>query len=212
MLHIANVREAVLVGLGWHLHRIWSTAWFKDRDSEIERLVAAIQLAQVAPSAPFEVPKHEDEAVTEASPADSIPATPRQSQQPSSEAIQAYEFCQLAISLDSTDLHLVPTGRLVEWLAEVVAVESPVHWIEASRRIADAVGIQRMGSRIQDALIRASRQGSRAKKFIYKDDFLFSAAQGQCPIRDLPVVCVADDMRKQVRTVRIRALGYRDCR
>jgi hypothetical protein len=126
--------------MGWQLHRIWSTAWFKSRDREIERLVAAIQLAQVDPSTPVEVPKREDEAVTEASPSEAAPATPRQSQQPSSEAVQPYEFCQLAISLDATDLHLVPTGRLVVWLAEVVAVESPVHWIEASRRIADAVG------------------------------------------------------------------------
>lgn len=122
-----RLREAVLVGLGWQLHRIWSTAWFKSRDSEIERLVAAIQLAQLAPSVPFEVPKHEDKAVSEPSPAESMAATPRQSQQPSSEVVQAYEFCQLAISLDSTDLHLVPTGRLVVWLSEVVAVESPVH-------------------------------------------------------------------------------------
>ena len=30
-------RQEILEGLGWHLHRIWSTNWFNDQNSEIER-------------------------------------------------------------------------------------------------------------------------------------------------------------------------------
>ena len=32
------IRE-ILVNLGWKIHRIWSTDWFKSRDSEIKRLL-----------------------------------------------------------------------------------------------------------------------------------------------------------------------------
>ena len=31
-------RQEILEGLGWHLHRIWSTNWFNDQNSEIEKL------------------------------------------------------------------------------------------------------------------------------------------------------------------------------
>jgi hypothetical protein len=33
-----RLREAVLKDLGWNIHRIWSTDWFKDPAREIERL------------------------------------------------------------------------------------------------------------------------------------------------------------------------------
>ncbi|MEZ4536637.1 MAG: DUF4011 domain-containing protein [Cyanobacteriota/Melainabacteria group bacterium] len=38
-----RLREEVLNGLGWHLHRIWSTDWFNDPRLEAERLRVAIK-------------------------------------------------------------------------------------------------------------------------------------------------------------------------
>jgi very-short-patch-repair endonuclease len=179
-----RLRGAVLLGLGWNLHRIWSTAWFKSRDREVERLKAAIEAAQLAysdasVSREIEVDPVDVELVAE------VPAVATERNQKSSSAIvRPYEFCKLDISLSSNDLHLVPTIRLVEWINQVVAVESPVHWTEAGRRITDSLGIQRMGSRIQEALIRACESGARSKKFRYKDDFLVSYTQEQYPVRD----------------------------
>jgi very-short-patch-repair endonuclease len=34
-----RLREEILVNLGWTIHRIWSTDWFKSRAAEIERLL-----------------------------------------------------------------------------------------------------------------------------------------------------------------------------
>ena len=36
-----RLRQQVLEGLGWRFHRIWSTAWFKNRDEEVDRAVQA---------------------------------------------------------------------------------------------------------------------------------------------------------------------------
>ena len=36
-------RQEILEGLGWHLHRIWSTNWFNDQRSEIEKLRIRIE-------------------------------------------------------------------------------------------------------------------------------------------------------------------------
>ncbi|GAB61811.1 conserved hypothetical protein [Candidatus Jettenia caeni] len=38
-----RLRQEVLVGLGWHLHRIWSTDWFDDPIRQSERLREAVQ-------------------------------------------------------------------------------------------------------------------------------------------------------------------------
>lgn len=50
-----KLRQAVLAGLGWSLHRVWSTAWWENREAELERIEAAIQAARdrlIAPPDP----------------------------------------------------------------------------------------------------------------------------------------------------------------
>ncbi len=43
-----RLRETVLEGLGWKLHRIWSTDWFQHPERELERAVQAIEKAQLS--------------------------------------------------------------------------------------------------------------------------------------------------------------------
>lgn len=38
-----RLRDEVLKGLGWRLHRLWGTGWYRNRDREEERLRAAIE-------------------------------------------------------------------------------------------------------------------------------------------------------------------------
>lgn len=38
-----RLRQEILENLGWTIHRVWSTDWFKSRDSEIKRLLIRIQ-------------------------------------------------------------------------------------------------------------------------------------------------------------------------
>ncbi len=41
-----RLREEVLHGLGWKLHRIWSTDWFRNPERELQRAVEAIERAK----------------------------------------------------------------------------------------------------------------------------------------------------------------------
>jgi hypothetical protein len=43
-----RLREEVLTGLGWSLHRVWSQEWIRDRDREGERILAAVDRARAA--------------------------------------------------------------------------------------------------------------------------------------------------------------------
>jgi very-short-patch-repair endonuclease len=38
-----RLRQEILENLGWKIHRIWSTDWFKSRDGEIKRLLRSIE-------------------------------------------------------------------------------------------------------------------------------------------------------------------------
>ena len=49
-----RLREQELRDLGWHLHRIWSTAWYHDQAAEAGRLLAAIQRAVADPAPGFD--------------------------------------------------------------------------------------------------------------------------------------------------------------
>jgi len=40
-----RLRQEVLEGLGWRLHRIWSSDWFRNPDREVQRLLSAIKQA-----------------------------------------------------------------------------------------------------------------------------------------------------------------------
>jgi hypothetical protein len=42
-----RLREEVLTGLGWYLHRVWSQEWIRDRDREGERILAALDRARI---------------------------------------------------------------------------------------------------------------------------------------------------------------------
>jgi very-short-patch-repair endonuclease len=42
-----RLRQQVLEARGWHIHRLWSTDWFKDREGQIERLMRLIEASRV---------------------------------------------------------------------------------------------------------------------------------------------------------------------
>jgi very-short-patch-repair endonuclease len=47
-----RLRQAVLEGLGWHLVRVWSTDWVRNRAAQVNRILAALEAAKKAPKEP----------------------------------------------------------------------------------------------------------------------------------------------------------------
>jgi very-short-patch-repair endonuclease len=126
-----RLRQEVLEGLGWRMHRIWSTDWWFDRDGEMTRLEAALQTALAAPQAVPEVrpPPPPTAEPTVAVLAASPPAK-----------ILAYRRANLPVySTDPEDLfrptHL-PVLRSA--IAIVLSQEAPLHLEELARRVGDA--------------------------------------------------------------------------
>lgn len=177
-----RLRQQVLEAVGWRLHRIWSTDWFRDPASEIERVVAAIEearrlLALDQPDEPEEeaVPDVQPSTLEREEPAavGTVAATP-------------YQVALLPAAIGQQEIHLHPTGRLASWVAEVVAVESPVHVDEVTRRLASATGATQVGSRIRASVAEAIRLAGKMGSIRQQGDFLWTPTMQSLntPLRD----------------------------
>jgi very-short-patch-repair endonuclease len=174
-----RLRQAVLVGLGWRIHRIWSTDWFHSPDQELRKVVQAIEVAQTATPAPPHPPASAEETGSMGTPP--LLAPTQSTRKPS---ITSYECAHVHLQLGDVDMHLVSRTQLADLLAQVVNVESPVHWMEAARRVLDGAGIHRFGNRIQQAFEQAVRVGVDHKLFVKRAEFLWASTMQQSPVRN----------------------------
>jgi very-short-patch-repair endonuclease len=182
-----RLREEVLKRLGWRLHRIWSADWLSDPEREILRLESAIENAQRAPEVDdkpeVRMTLQEPQVVREenATPQDTVPISAR-----------PYETAYPSVNLRGQHLHAVRHDVVAGWVAEVVSVESPVHQSEVARRIADAAGVKRIGSRIDAMFNYVFIFGLGAHRLTVdrRGEFLWKRGAEQPQVRDrsgLPV-------------------------
>jgi very-short-patch-repair endonuclease len=163
-----RLRQEVLEGLGWRIHRIWSTDWFHNPENELKRLVKAIEDARLYASNPESTGQAERDNV-----ADIVrDAGPNQFTAPS---IPVYEVA---------DLRFTNGSNLADWVAEIVHVESPVHIQEVSRRITKAASIKRTGSRIQATIEYGCDEATRQGRVRRRGAFLWHPDMQQAPLRD----------------------------
>lgn len=184
-----RLRQQVLEAVGWRLHRIWSTDWFRDPEREVERVVAAIEEARRL--AALDLPDELEEVTVP----DVLPST-FEREEPAAlgtTAAAPYQVAQLPAAIRQQEIHQYPAGRLAAWVAEVVAVESPVHADEVTRRLASATGATQVGSRIRASVAEAIRLAEKMGSIRQQGDFLWAPTMlsSAAPLRDrnaLPAV------------------------
>ncbi|QQS55730.1 MAG: DUF3320 domain-containing protein [Candidatus Competibacteraceae bacterium] len=156
-----RLRQQVLEGLGWRIHRIWSTDWFTYPDRELRKALAAIEQAKAGQNASTPVIETKPERSEEAT---DIPLQRAESDEASESipSVPDYRLASLSLSLEGEELHRVSMAKRVEWVRGVVDGESPVHREEVVRRIAEAAGIKRLGNRIQNAIDQAIEMALRS--------------------------------------------------
>lgn len=139
-----RLREQVLRGLGWELHRIWGTAWYRNRKQEEERLLSAITTAIDAPISgrlsalgdDIDRPTiHTEEVDRSVAPSWTSP----------------YEKATVPRLPRWVD----PSARgsrfdMIRGIEEIVAVEGPIHMDLILQRVRDAWNIGRVGPKIRE--------------------------------------------------------------
>ena len=216
--HMARVRDrsrqAVLESLGWTIHRIWSTDWFRNPEEQLARATAAIERAKLGAEGNHPPPTDEgpdepsvasvsDEPAPEAA-AEGDPEPPavderadevigraptvieREEPEEMAPAVETepYAAAEMHIYLLGNDFHETPPRQIAQWLVEVVAVESPVHREVAGRRLLEAAGVSRMGRRIKRALKRGEQRAARDGTIVVKGDVLRHPEQNTPLVRD----------------------------
>jgi very-short-patch-repair endonuclease len=170
-----RLRKQVLETMGWKIFRIWSTDWFRNPKQELERLIAAIEKAkELTALDDVEEEALENEVVT----------VSREKEDISISSISTYVFAVLPAEVAQQELHLHSFGKLAEWITEVVKVEGPVHFDEMARRMAEAAGISKVGSRIKYTLTQAVQYAGQAGLVKSIGDFLW--------LKDMEVPVIRD--------------------
>jgi hypothetical protein len=81
-------------------------------------------------------------------------------------------------------MHEVSVAKLADLVHKVAAVEAPVHEAEVTRRLMEAFGLSRAGSRITQAVTKAIEHGRRAGLFKYADSFVYAEPAGRVGVRN----------------------------
>ena len=170
-----RLRQQVLEGLGWTIHRIWSTDWFHHPEREMEKVEGAIRQAMRDDSFSERAPKGPRSHPSPISRVQ-VPEATRQVADP-------YLLGNPGVRLSGQEFHEVWSGQVMNWILQVVQVESPVHLQEVARRIASAAGVKRVGSRIRNRIRTAADEAVREGKIYRLDDFLWRRDHKQVPLR-----------------------------
>ena len=201
-----RLRQQVLEGLGWRIHRIWSTDWFRTPEQELQKTIDAIEAAKVdidtspPPTAEKDSPstdksKEASEPISSPKTVDLSTNSKESEETPEPEVndttdtataiSEKYETAELMISTEGQDLHAVPPLMMADWITRVVEIESPVHFDEVAKRIANAVGVSRVGNRIRESVQTAATYATRGPNNVeIKGEFLYWTDQERMPIRD----------------------------
>jgi very-short-patch-repair endonuclease/flagellar biosynthesis GTPase FlhF len=177
-----RLRQAVLEGLGWKIHRIWSTDWFRHPEHELQRTIEAIEQAmqQAKLTNQLQLQKAAErvlETEIKRGASEAVAVTP-------DSGLRKYEYTQLTIDLGGQEFYTLSVSQVAGWIQQVVAVESPVHKSEVIKRIADAAAIKRVGNRIQLAIEEAIDHLILKGAIFKKDEFLWISGMDSPEIRD----------------------------
>lgn len=173
-----RLRQQVLEGLGWRLHRIWSTDWWLDPQGELVRLRAALEEARRAPPrprAPTPAPAPAPPAPTVA--AEDVVARLAEAGRSRPEGRAAFRLPAPKM-LGSPEAFYEPEAlaAIGARLAEVVQAAGPVDRKQAYREVMACWGLSSLGARIRGIL----------------DDALAAAPAPRRPIRVGEVLWPAD--------------------
>ena len=200
-----RLRQEVLENLGWRIHRIWSTAWFRDSKKELVRLVEAIEQAKIH----WKLVDDKQSISTKSNSSTGVTTVidrhdvdnPTLNQI----TVRPYVTAKLRIKLFGRELHELGSADVAAYVQEVVAVESPVHIDDVINRIAEAVGIKRVGSRIQLALNRGIEKAIRSDAIRKNGDFLWRPDASEIVVRDRSSLDAASRNLQLVAPQEIRA-------
>ena len=214
-----RIRASVLRGLGWNLHRVWSTDFWQDPNGEIDRIELAIEAATSAraalpiaaaaelvieplPAAP------EPEAIVDSGPeSPAFEPEPEAVEPPDPDGPRPYVAVELPVTATPDGFYDVGNSlQLRAQIERVFEVEAPIAFDRLAKTIARAWGVsrvtERVRSRVRELLPAAvvERDGALFAAAAFADAFAgfrvpAGADETERDAEDLPILEVQNAMR-----------------
>jgi REase_MTES_1575/Protein of unknown function (DUF4011)/AAA domain/Protein of unknown function (DUF3320) len=195
-----RLREKVLRDLGWNLHRIWGTSWYRDRSGEERRLQAAIEHALASP------PHGLSGGVT--MPELAVPLIMR-NEAATADAVPAWAIPYVTAAVPPLPHWVDPADpgsqfTMTDGVRAVVDTEAPVHIGVLHERLRDAWNIGRIGTRIRDNIDAAIRLAD----VIREGDFLTLADARRPAVRTPTRACERSIEQVHDRELALALVGF----
>lgn len=198
-----RLRQQILEGLGWHIVRIWSTDWYRNRTDCQKRLLKSLkELNKIEPRSNQAHSRQALEGLLAVVPGGNIDSgqkgAPEINQTKLFDLVPMYTVCSRLENIRrSGELHRQSLNKLAILVQEVVDVEGPIHKSEVIKRIRSLWGLLRTGERIQKALDAGIKYALRNEIVRGKSNFLYSLKPQPItprrrdgnPIADLDLIC-----------------------
>jgi very-short-patch-repair endonuclease len=181
-----RLREEVLAGLGWHVHRIWSLDWVRNRRAEIQRVKGALEVAVATnrfegtvaandPSITREKRERKERIVDELRDSNEAVSLPW---------VEYYRRVELPKQHSHYDFsESVNRSTQTRLLIQLVECEAPVHVEYATRRVREAYGLGRSGQRIVSAVRQSINQAKKSGLIEIRGKFLWLPDQMLASVR-----------------------------
>ncbi len=188
-----RLRQQVLESRGWVIHRIWSTDWFKRPETELNRVLNALENAKLhwetmdqseVESATMVTPQRETGEV------DANAFWKREELEDRDETSQNGEpECVYREAMETLqEFHGSPAELPVDQLAllmkSIVEIEAPIHLDEIGRRCIKHLGEGRLVNSLKQKLELAVALLEDQGEVVQRDQFIYLPGEWKRPIRN----------------------------
>ena len=149
-----KLRENVLKDLGWRLHRIWSTDWWKNPQQELEKLEARLKEAMETCPA-YGVPKEKHSRPKKSVAAPNVrPAQPMAAFSTTTPLV-AYQPYQPESGLSFKEDFYAPVSMqpAQEMIADILRLEGPISLRLLTSRVVNCWGVKRVTQKAQSRIL-----------------------------------------------------------
>lgn len=201
-----RLRHLILEGLGWELHRIWSTDWWRNPTEPMQKILARLEhLLATEPSkedAPEEV-YTESEASPELEVVEAAAyAKMVQPELTPEQKLPPYQSVEIAGGHPDHFYDLASRKILAEQLVRVINTEGPISDAVLFRKVARAWGLARTGKRIEE-LLRSLLPSKLVRSFEVEGDTIFYWSELSQPAQwqEFRVAGESDESRRQLSEI-----------
>ena len=170
------LRQSVLEGLGWTIHRVWSTSWVRNPTAEIERVEEALSHARsyTPPTPPPSGGASEEESAPPDEEGEVSLVDSAADHRP--HALAPYCEADLFGFHAASELRDARLELLMEMAAAVAKVEGPVHPDIVMERIRERYAVSRLRGSTRASVEYALRLAVKENRIRLKDGFLYAEA------------------------------------